>query len=108
MYLSVSLKKDGKWRYVRDTWNSGRPASVEKACSSTEEVAWGSLPANAAESAAQQSGLETQWRSAAAAFRLPSRRSIARAPRDIDTLLQSACPRRRVELDSHQVGSAKK
>lgn len=24
-YLSVSTKKDGKWLYVRDTWNSDRP-----------------------------------------------------------------------------------
>ena len=31
-YLSVSTKKDGKWLYVRDTWNSDRPpASVEGA-----------------------------------------------------------------------------
>ena len=29
-YLSVSKKKDGKWLYVRDTWNSdGPPASKE-------------------------------------------------------------------------------
>ncbi|HZP88754.1 MAG TPA: SgcJ/EcaC family oxidoreductase [Burkholderiales bacterium] len=29
-YLSVSMKKDGKWLYVRDTWNSdGAPAAVE-------------------------------------------------------------------------------
>jgi ketosteroid isomerase-like protein len=29
-YLSVSKKKDGKWLYVRDTWNSdGPPASTE-------------------------------------------------------------------------------
>jgi ketosteroid isomerase-like protein len=25
-YLSVSRKKDGKWLYVRDTWNSDGPA----------------------------------------------------------------------------------
>jgi uncharacterized protein (TIGR02246 family) len=31
-YLSVSRKKDGKWLYVRDTWNSdGPPASAEPA-----------------------------------------------------------------------------
>jgi uncharacterized protein (TIGR02246 family) len=31
-YLSVSVKKDGKWLYVRDTWNSdGPPASAESA-----------------------------------------------------------------------------
>ncbi len=31
-YLSVSKKKDGKWLYVRDTWNSdGPPASTEPA-----------------------------------------------------------------------------
>ena len=31
-YLSVSRKKDGKWLYIRDTWNSdGPPASVEPA-----------------------------------------------------------------------------
>jgi len=31
-YLSVSRKKDGKWVYVRDTWNSdGAPASAEPA-----------------------------------------------------------------------------
>jgi hypothetical protein len=29
-YLSVSAKKDGKWLYVRDTWNSdGAQASAE-------------------------------------------------------------------------------
>jgi ketosteroid isomerase-like protein len=29
-YLSVSKKKDGKWLYIRDTWNSDSPpASVE-------------------------------------------------------------------------------
>lgn len=33
-YLSVSKKKDGKWLYVRDTWNSdGPPASKESAAS---------------------------------------------------------------------------
>ncbi len=26
-YLSVSRKKDGKWLYVRDTWNSDAPAA---------------------------------------------------------------------------------
>jgi len=31
-YLSVSRKKDGKWLYIRDTWNSdGAPASKESA-----------------------------------------------------------------------------
>ena len=31
-YLSVSRKKDGKWLYVRDTWNSdGPPASKDSA-----------------------------------------------------------------------------
>ena len=31
-YLSVSRKKDGKWLYIRDTWNSdGPPASAEPA-----------------------------------------------------------------------------
>lgn len=31
-YLSVSRKKDGKWLYVRDTWNSdGAPPSKESA-----------------------------------------------------------------------------
>ena len=31
-YLSVSRKKDGKWLYIRDTWNSdGPPASKESA-----------------------------------------------------------------------------
>jgi hypothetical protein len=31
-YLSVSRKKDGKWLYVRDTWNSdGPPASAAPA-----------------------------------------------------------------------------
>jgi hypothetical protein len=31
-YLSVSRKKDGKWLYIRDTWNSdGPPASKEPA-----------------------------------------------------------------------------
>jgi len=31
-YLSVSRKKDGKWLYVRDTWNSdGPPASTAPA-----------------------------------------------------------------------------
>ncbi|HLY53694.1 MAG TPA: nuclear transport factor 2 family protein [Steroidobacteraceae bacterium] len=31
-YLSVSRKKDGKWIYVRDTWNSdGAPAAKESA-----------------------------------------------------------------------------
>jgi ketosteroid isomerase-like protein len=31
-YLSVSKRKDGKWLYVRDTWNSdGPPASAESA-----------------------------------------------------------------------------
>ena len=29
-YLSVSMKKNGKWLYVRDTWNAdGAPAPVE-------------------------------------------------------------------------------
>ena len=33
-YLSVSKKKDGKWLYVRDTWNSdGPPASTEPGAS---------------------------------------------------------------------------
>jgi len=33
-YLSVSKKKDGKWLYVRDTWNSDGPAtSTEPAAS---------------------------------------------------------------------------
>lgn len=33
-YLSVSVKKGGKWLYVRDTWNSdGPPASAESAAS---------------------------------------------------------------------------
>lgn len=26
-YLSVSIKKDGKWLYIRDTWNSDLPPS---------------------------------------------------------------------------------
>ena len=26
-YLSVSKKKEGKWVYVRDTWNSDRPTA---------------------------------------------------------------------------------
>ncbi len=26
-YLSVSRKKDGKWLYIRDTWNSDSPAA---------------------------------------------------------------------------------
>ena len=31
-YLSVSRKKDGKWLYIRDTWNSdGPPPSKESA-----------------------------------------------------------------------------
>jgi uncharacterized protein (TIGR02246 family) len=31
-YLSVSMKKDGKWLYVRDTWNAdGAPAPAESA-----------------------------------------------------------------------------
>ena len=30
-YLSVSKKKDGKWLYVRDTWNSDSPAAAEPA-----------------------------------------------------------------------------
>lgn len=31
-YLSVSMKKGGKWLYVRDTWNAdGAPAPVENA-----------------------------------------------------------------------------
>jgi uncharacterized protein (TIGR02246 family) len=31
-YLSVSMKKDGKWLYLRDTWNSdGTPVSAETA-----------------------------------------------------------------------------
>ena len=31
-YLSVSRKKDGKWLYIRDTWNSdGPPGSAEPA-----------------------------------------------------------------------------
>ena len=31
-YLSVSMKKDGKWLYVRDTWNAdGAPPSAESA-----------------------------------------------------------------------------
>ena len=31
-YLSVSKKKDGKWLYIRDTWNSdGPPAAAEPA-----------------------------------------------------------------------------
>jgi len=31
-YLSVSKKKDGKWLYARDTWNSdGPPPSTEPA-----------------------------------------------------------------------------
>lgn len=31
-YLSVSMKKGGKWLYVRDTWNAdGAPAPVESA-----------------------------------------------------------------------------
>ena len=30
-YLSVSAKKDGKWLYVRDTWNSDIAASAEPA-----------------------------------------------------------------------------
>lgn len=31
-YLSVSMKKDGKWPYVRDTWNAdGAPAPAESA-----------------------------------------------------------------------------
>jgi hypothetical protein len=24
-FMSVNRKKDGKWRYVRDTWNSDAP-----------------------------------------------------------------------------------
>jgi len=29
-YLSISQKKDGKWLYVRDTWNAdGAPALAE-------------------------------------------------------------------------------
>jgi ketosteroid isomerase-like protein len=27
-YLSVAKKKDGKWFFVRDTWNSGNPARL--------------------------------------------------------------------------------
>jgi uncharacterized protein (TIGR02246 family) len=27
-YLSVSVKKDGKWLYLRDTWNSDGPATT--------------------------------------------------------------------------------
>jgi uncharacterized protein (TIGR02246 family) len=35
-YLSVSSKKDGKWLYIRDTWNSdGPPASKESAAPKT-------------------------------------------------------------------------
>ena len=31
-YLSVSMKRNGKWLYIRDTWNSdGPPASAEPA-----------------------------------------------------------------------------
>jgi uncharacterized protein (TIGR02246 family) len=30
-YLSVSRKKNGKWLYIRDTWNSDGPASAEPA-----------------------------------------------------------------------------
>ena len=31
-YLSVSIKKSGKWRYLRDTWNAdGVPSPVESA-----------------------------------------------------------------------------
>ncbi|MFO1312815.1 MAG: DUF4440 domain-containing protein [Burkholderiales bacterium] len=31
-YLSVSMKKDGRWLYVRDTWNAdGAPAPAESA-----------------------------------------------------------------------------
>jgi uncharacterized protein (TIGR02246 family) len=31
-YLSISMKKDGKWLYVRDTWNAdGAPAPAESA-----------------------------------------------------------------------------
>ena len=30
-YLSVSRKKDGKWLYVRDTWNSDGPPAKEAA-----------------------------------------------------------------------------
>ena len=33
-YLSVSMKKDGKWLYVRDIWNAdGAPAPTETAAS---------------------------------------------------------------------------
>jgi hypothetical protein len=28
-YLSVSRKKDGKWLYIRDTWNSNTPPAVK-------------------------------------------------------------------------------
>jgi len=30
-YLSVSRKKDGKWLYIRDTWNSDGPPAKEPA-----------------------------------------------------------------------------
>ena len=29
-YLSVSMKRDGKWLYVRDTWNADTPAAAAK------------------------------------------------------------------------------
>jgi ketosteroid isomerase-like protein len=29
-YLSVSRKKDGKWLYIRDTWNSDRPPTSKQ------------------------------------------------------------------------------
>jgi uncharacterized protein (TIGR02246 family) len=32
-YLSVSRKKDGKWLYVRDTWNSDDPPASKEAAS---------------------------------------------------------------------------
>jgi len=37
-YLSISEKKCGKWRYVRDTWNSdGPPAPAESAAPSKKQ-----------------------------------------------------------------------
>ncbi|MBS0577787.1 MAG: DUF4440 domain-containing protein [Proteobacteria bacterium] len=36
-YLSVSKKKDGKWLYVRDTWNSDGPAPATEPASGTKK-----------------------------------------------------------------------
>ena len=38
-FLSVSRKKDGKWHYIRDTWNADAPVAVAPAAAPTAQPA---------------------------------------------------------------------